>query len=170
MKVLRIQNFLVTVLLDTSSTPTKSMITDTTFSFLVLSHSIKTWSFITMMTQIFWDINTVSLVKSSLRWLYPLKHHELCTQWYSRTPQKTLIFTVRTFEFVFITMPTRSHHLTLFNAASHTTSERSLLISYSCLCYVSKMVFSLQVFRVKFDIHFSSPPFVLPYSGDGTVH
>ena len=29
------------------------------------------------------------------------------------------------------------------------------------LCYVSKMVFSLQVFRVKFDIHFSSSPCVL---------
>jgi len=120
-----------------------------------------TWSFITMTTQSFWDINTVSLVKSSLRWLDTLKHHELCTQWYSRTPQKTWIFTVRTLEFVFITMLTKSHHLTLFNAASHTTSERSILISYSCLCYVSKMVFSLQVFRVKFDINFSSPPCVL---------
>jgi hypothetical protein len=120
-----------------------------------------TSSFITMMTQIFWDINTVSLVKSSLRWLDPLKHHELCTQWYSRTPQKTWIFTVRTLEFVFITMLTRSHHLNLFKAASHTTSERSILISYSCPCYASKMVFSHQVFRVKFDIHFSSPPCVL---------
>jgi hypothetical protein len=106
-------------------------------------------------------ILTVSLVKSSLKWLDPLKHHELCTQWYSRTPQKTWIFTVRTLEFVFITMLTRSHHLTLFKAVSHTTSERSILISYSSPCYVSKMVFSHQVFRVKFDIHFSSPQCVL---------
>jgi hypothetical protein len=70
---------------------------------LMLSHSIKrfsifywTWKFIIVKTQILWDINTVSLVNSSLRWLNPSIYRELCTQWYSRIPQKTLIFIVRT--------------------------------------------------------------------------